>query len=236
MLAHGTIDAGTSRLELHAVDKAIRGRGIVNVSGYASFGIARKEEFRVMRRALRRSPDVDAWFSQTLHGLKADHQTGPFSSGCSPAGTAPAAQTTRSQHGLLGAPFSGQGSDLSRWNGAFLFRPLRRLWNAVFFAQDVVFPLVKTNCPRLDVLLVVEIFGGTAIGYGTGQSVIRSQPRRKPLVRQTARRVIEIWVNENHLDPQILKPLTTTSAFKCRVDSAGGLGVTRPKHNHFRVL
>src|SRR3990172_2518242 len=220
MLAHGTIDAGTSRLELQAVDKAIRGRGIVNIPGYATFGIARKEKFRVMRRALRRSPDVDAWFSQTLHGLKADHQTGPLSSGCSPAGTPPAAQTTRSQHGLLAAPLSGQGSNLSRWNGAFLFRPLRRLGNPVFLAQDVVFPFVKTNCPRLDVLLVVEIFCDPDVGDGTCQSVVRSQPWCKPLVRQETRRVIEEWVNEDHLDPQILEPLTTTGAFECRVDSA----------------
>ncbi len=225
MLPHGAVYAGTSRSQVHSVNPAIAGRRVVNITGYASFGIPWKNEIRVVRCALGCAPDVDAWFSQALHGLKTDHEAGPFSSGCCPAGAPPAAQPTCSQHGLLGAPFSGQSLDLSGRDGAFMLGPLRRLGYPVLLAQDVVFPFVKTHGPRLNVFLVVEIFGYPNIGDGAGHGIVRARPGSKPFVGEHTGRVIVEGIDKDHLYPYVLQPLAAAGALKGRVDPAGGLRV-----------
>src|SRR3990172_7328737 len=74
MLPHWRIDAGAGGLELHAVNPAVSGGRVVNVAGDAALGVTWKQEIRIVRCALGRTPDVDARFTQTLHGLQADHQ------------------------------------------------------------------------------------------------------------------------------------------------------------------
>ena len=125
----------------HTIQPAEAGRGVVDAAGDATFRITGEHERVVCRGAQGRGPDVAARSAQSLHGCERDHGPRPFVARGGAACAAHASEAPRREHGLLRRPFACQSPYLSGGDAGFSFGPLRRLGEAVRFAEHVVRPL-----------------------------------------------------------------------------------------------
>ncbi len=219
------------------IHEFVSGGRVVHVTGDAAFGVAREVERLVGRCALRGAPDVAARFAVALHRRQRDHHPGPLVAGGGTAGTAPAAQTAGGQHGLLGAPLPSQSPDLPRGDTALALGPLRGLGHTVALAENVVFPLVETAGAFLDVVLVVEVLGEPGEGDAQPKGYVGPQARREPLVGIETGGVVEVGIDEHHLDAELFHPEAAGRTLERRVDAAPArLRVRGPEDDHVGVF
>ena len=107
----------------------------------------------------------------------------------------------------------------------------------VGLAEHVVLPLVKAGGARRDVLLVVGALSEPCVGDGQAEGHVGAQARGEPLIAEELGGVVEVRVDEHHLDPELLHPEAPDGALEGGVDAAaGGLGVGRPEDHHLGVL
>ncbi len=221
----------------HAIRPAVGGRRLLGVAGDAALGVAGEDERLVAGRALRGAPDVAARLAVPLHGGEGHHRARPLVTGGRAAGAAPAAQAAGGEHRLLGAPLARQGADLARRDAALALRPLRRLGHVVALAEHVVLPLVEADGVLAHVVLVVEILGKPGVGDAETEGHVGAEARREPLVAEELGRVIEVGVDEHHLEAELFHPVAAAGALEGGVDAAAGrLGVGRPEDDHLAVL
>jgi hypothetical protein len=76
-----------------------------------------------------------------------------------------------------------------------------------------------------DVFLVVEILGQPDECDGEAQRDVGTHAWGEPLVGHQAGGVVEIGIDEDHLDAQLLKPIATWGALMGAVHAAGRLGI-----------
>src|ERR1035441_3116845 len=102
------------------------------------------------------------------------------------------------------SPLARQRPDVFRRDARLSLLPFRRLGDSVFFAKDVVAPLLKSHSSLGDVLLVVEFLRDPHVGDRQHHRAVGARPRRKPLSSKPCGRVVVIWIDVNEFDAEFL--------------------------------
>ena len=88
-----------------------------------------------------------------------------------------------------------------------------------------------------DVLLVVQVLDEPGVGDGEAEGHVGAETRREPFVREERRGVVEVRIDEHHLDAQLLHPEAAAGALEGGVDAAArALRIGRPEDDHVAVL
>src|SRR5262249_58644654 len=103
-----------------------------------------------------RMPRVAARVPEPLHGGQAHHDARPWDAGLVAAGAAMAvAPAAGREIDALPAPFARERAHVLCRHAGLLLLPLRRLGDAVFFAEQIGPPFVEADGVGLHVVLVV---------------------------------------------------------------------------------
>src|SRR5207248_2007750 len=138
--ARNLLTVGTHGRQLrHALIERDRHRGVLKVARHAAFGVAGEIEIKVDRRAPLQVAHVAAGLAETLHRREAHHHAGPLDAGLVATGaTVAVAPAAGREIDALLAPLAGERTHVLGRNAGFLLLPLRRLRNAVLFADEIV--------------------------------------------------------------------------------------------------
>ena len=182
---------------------------------------------------------VDARLAEPLHRGQAHHDARPLDTGLVAAGAAMAvAPTAGREIDAFPDPLACERTHvLCRHAGLFLL-PLRRLPDAVLFAEEICAPFIETDGVGLHVLLVVEVFLDPDVGDRHRHRDRGGGPGREPLARQELRRRVVVRIDVHDLDAElgILQPLPAHGAFLRAIGAARALGIGGPEHDHVAVL